>query len=425
MSNSRNVTPDNVSAPRREGAAAGLRNPNHRRSAGRPRTHAVHGSPGGKSGRNEIIRYFEERRSRREVVTTTRTPSGQILDWVLIESQCPDGRIASPPPSGPGLVPGTEPGTKLSGFELDHPDAERGPSGTVPVLHRDFSQLTADRSLADYLSKHGRADIRLIMMPNGTVFADPEIGGHAYAQTQQTVDCWGGEGNLSTWDPYTQSSNDFSLMQIALYNNESGTLQTAEGGWQVYHDKYGDWAPHLFVFYTTDNYKEGSGGYNQEVDGWVQYDSGVYPGATVGPTSTPGGTQYILPIKYQLWQGNWWFRSGGRWIGYYPTSLWEGNQSVFENLGDHASAIQFYGEVADSEGGSTISDMGSGYWAKDGWTWAAYQSNLLVQTDRGGGLSGYNGAGWASDPGMYSVVTQMNSGTNWGSYFWLGGPGAG
>jgi Neprosin len=69
--------------------------------------------------------------------------------------------------------------------------------------------------------------------------------------------------------------------------------------------------------------------------------------------------------------------------------------------------------------------MGSGYWAEDGWTYAAFQSNLLVQTDRNGGLADYNGNGWASDPDMYDIVTQMQSGTSWGSYFWMGEPGAG
>ena len=39
------------------------------------------------------------------------------------------------------------------------------------------------------------------------------------------------------------------------------------------------------------------------------------------PVSTFGGTQYILNLKWQLWQGNWWFRVNGTWIGYYPASL--------------------------------------------------------------------------------------------------------
>lgn len=405
-----------------------IHNPNFKRPVGIPRFRTENHVRSAGTGQDEIIRYFEERYLRREIVKTTRTPSGQIIDWVPIESQCRSGRIARPPANAPRLVAGTEPATHLTRFELERKDAERGPSGTVPMLRRDFSKLHTDRSLADYLSKHGRARKRLVPLANGFPFVEPEIGGHAYALTGQTIHCFGGEGNLSAWDPYTQSSNDFSLMQTGLANNESGTLETAEGGWQVFQDLYGDWAAHLFVFYTTNGYsQEGDniGGYNQDVDGWVQVDNTIFPGTTSSPTSTPGGDQYIMQIKYQLFEGNWWFRCNGRWIGYYPGGLWEGNQSVFDNLADHASLVSFWGEVYDSEGGHTKTDMGSGYWAQDGWTLAAYQSNLLVQTDPGGSLADYNGVGFVSDPNMYDLRTQMKSGTSWGSYFWAGGPGAG
>src|SRR6516162_9406780 len=171
-----------------------IRNPNQKRPSGQPRIQPLNQVPSGHSGRDEIIRYFEERRSRREIVKTTHTPSGQIIDWVSIESQSRGGRIARPPARGPRLVAGTEPRTYLPRFELEHPDVERGPPGTVPIPHRDFSKLHTDGSLADYLSKHGRARKRLVPLPNGFPFADPEIGGHAYAFTGQNVVCFGGEG---------------------------------------------------------------------------------------------------------------------------------------------------------------------------------------------------------------------------------------
>lgn len=54
------------------------------------------------------------------------------------------------------------------------------------------------------------------------------------------------------------------------------------------------------------------------------------------------------------------------------------------------------------------------------------QRNLLVQTDRGGTMADYDGgSGWASDPTLYDIQTQMRSGSSWGSYQWVGGPGAG
>jgi hypothetical protein len=57
-----------------------IRNPNPKPPAGRPRIQAINQVPASQSGRDEIIQYFEERRSRREIVKTTRTPSGQIID---------------------------------------------------------------------------------------------------------------------------------------------------------------------------------------------------------------------------------------------------------------------------------------------------------------------------------------------------------
>jgi hypothetical protein len=309
---------------------------------------------------------------------------------------------------------------------------ERGPQGTIPVLRKDFNKIHSTRSLRDYLAKHGRATSRLRRLPTGLDVPDPEEdGNHRYASTGQSVTCFGGQGTLSAFDPYTESSDDFSLMQIGLSNSDTGQRQTVEAGWQEFQDEYGDWVPHLFTYYTTNGYsKDGDneGGYNQDVDGWVQYDSAVYPGATSSPNSTPGGDQYILQIKYQLYQGNWWLWCNGRWLGYYPAALFMGNRSVFSTLGDHADWIGFWGEVFDSDdvAGRTTTDMGSGYWAEDGWRWSAYQSNLQYQSDRVGAMTDYDGGtGYASDSDMYDVVTQMKSGSSWGSYFWMGGPGAG
>ena len=38
------------------------------------------------------------------MIKTTKTPSGQILDWIKIESQLPTGQVASPPPEIDQLV---------------------------------------------------------------------------------------------------------------------------------------------------------------------------------------------------------------------------------------------------------------------------------------------------------------------------------
>ena len=380
----------------------------------------------------EAVEHFERRRARLQIVETTYTPSGQTLDWIPRQSQLPSGKIATPPPLFDSRVTGGRNYAEPARFELEEDECVRGQEGTVPVLRKDFTKIHVRRSLREYLSKHRGRRRRSNRPPNG-IYAPPpeEGGGHLHAQSGQYVYNLGGEGHISVHDPYTETSDDFSLMQIGIINDENnGLIQSAEAGIQEMQDIYGDYVPHLFVYYTTNNYSnddDNVGGYNQDVDGWVQYDSAVYPGATFTSVSTPGGAQFSILIKYQFYRGNWWFRAGDRWIGYYPGGLYEGNRSVFSSLGDHANWIGFWGEVFDSEdvSGLTSTTMGSGFWAESQWPWAAYQRNLLVQ-DRSGALRDFNADSTVvENPNMYDLEIHMKSGTDWGSYQWLGGPGAG
>jgi hypothetical protein len=135
----------------------------------------------------------------------------------------------------------------------------------------------------------------------------------------------------------------------------------------------------------------------------------------------------MISIKYQLWQDNWWLNCQGRWVGYYPARLFMGNQSVFSTLGDHADRVAFWGEVASFDAGPSKTDMGSGHFGHEGWTRAAYMHNLRVQTDRIGGMSVYDGTHglFVSDPTLYDIDTHFLRGGSWGSFQFVGGPGAG
>jgi Neprosin len=381
----------------------------------------------------EITDYFHRRLERLRIVKTTPTPRGQLIDWIPIESQHPRGLIASPPPGPTSLIErgaDTERMEILARAELEYSGLERGPEGTVPILRKKLDALGYTKSLKKYLSKtRGHRIARL----GRTGFPAPEEdGAHRYGSSGQSITCFGGEGQLSCFDPYTESSDDFSLLQIGLSNSDLGFLQTVEAGWQECQDITGDWVPHLFVYYTTNGYSDdgdNKGGYNTDVDGWVQYDNTIFPGTTFTPYSTRGGDQFKITIKYQLWQDNWWFACQGRWIGYYPARLFMGNQSVFSTLGDHADHIGFWGEVFDSDdvSGRTSTDMGSGYFGESGWPWSGYMHNLMVQTRRDGGMANYDGSAEVSspDPDMYDIDAHFNSGSSWGSYAFVGGPGAG
>ena len=62
-----------------------------------------------------------------------------------------------------------------------------------------------------------------------------------------------------------------------------------------------------------------------------------------------------------------------------------------------------------------------------GWQHSAYMNNLQYQSDTGGTLVDYNGINgiFQEDPDMYQIQPNFNSGTTWGSYAWVGGPGSG
>ena len=364
-------------------------NPNPRPDKGRPnkQTRAPATNP-------EIVRFFEEQRKLLPVVKTTRTPSGQILDWIPIESQHPEGGlIATPPPeryvspAGPTHRPAT--------FEMDDFSIERGPAGTVPVLRRDFSRLHVTDKLRDYPRKRKVDGRRLVHHAGKAPIADPDPFGYYHATSAQSATGYGCQAVLNMWDPYCELSGDHSLSQLGIQNYDNPKLQSLEAGWGVCQDQYGDWQPHLFTYYTTNGYDtdgDGLGGYNRDYTGWVQYDANVFPGIRINGSSNYGGGQTVITIKFQLWQGNWWFQTQGIWMGYYPASLFTG-KNAGTTLGDHGEWLGFWGEVysARSDPTRTTTDMGSGNFAEDEWTWSAFQSNTQIQTDLQGTMADSNG----------------------------------
>ena len=47
----------------------------------------------------ELHQWLDARQKSLTIVKTTKTPSGQFLDWVPVKSQMPGGKIAAPPPA--------------------------------------------------------------------------------------------------------------------------------------------------------------------------------------------------------------------------------------------------------------------------------------------------------------------------------------
>ena len=187
--------------------------------------------------------------------------------------------------------------------------------------------------------------------------------------------------------------------------------------------------PHLFTFFTTDGYggfANNKGGWNQDVTGWVQTDSQIFPGTAFSPLSTRGGTQYDIKIQWRLDNGNWWLFVLDRWIGYYPGSLFGAGTDPNKSLQTGSNQINFYGEIYDSHPQLTKTDMGSGNWPEAGWQQSAYIRNI-VYADSNGADQRYDGSRGivVSDSNRYRMVTNFQGQTSWGSNIYLGGPGAG
>lgn len=395
--------------------------------------------------KRDIIAYFEKQRCNLKIVKTTKSPSGQIIDWIPIESQ---GIIASPPPGGPNLPELPDDAkdaiyndTPILG-DLECEGAELGPEGTVPVPRLDLSRVSGNRSLAELLTKSlPRPDAsRTTTKALAEVLTpDPDADNHFYAQAYQFGKCYGGQGQYSCFDPSIEETNDMSLIQTGLLNEQLGFMQSVEVGLEVITDFYGDSKPHLFTYFRTHGTDQGPGigGYNQDTatattHDWNQIDGTIAPRTTFAPLSVVGDPngQRRVQIATQLFEGNWWVWCQGRWIGYYSASLFQAaGPGSTETLASYADKIGYWGEVgADpAEKASPTTNMGSGQWPERGWPWSAYMHTLGYSPDETGLVAfWFDGTGGVAQPNpdLYKIVPHFTIDTIWGSYVWLGGPGA-
>jgi hypothetical protein len=74
-------------------------------------------------------------------VASTRTSGGQVIDWIPVASQTPDGVIAKPPSSRPIAASSTAAIGQIA-------TPEPGPPGTVPVLRSPYPRCDCDAGYA-------------------------------------------------------------------------------------------------------------------------------------------------------------------------------------------------------------------------------------------------------------------------------------
>jgi hypothetical protein len=351
----------------------------------------------------------------------------QAFDCVPIAEQ-PSVRLLglkaiaqAPPPSVPAAPESADPAPGKAALPAGRVDrfgnAIHCENGTIPMRRVTLEELTRFNDLHEFFQKGpdgaGRAHPAAIA---------PEVYVHKYAHAYQLVNNYGGNSWLNLWSPAINggAGQIFSLSQHWYVGGSGSSLQTAEGGWQVYPGKYGTGNAVLFIYWTADGYNA-TGCYNLDCAAFVQTNNNWHLGAGFSSYSTPGGTQYEFQMQWKLYAGNWWLYLQGTGsydpVGYYPGSIYRGGQ-----LTQFATEIDYGGETV---GSTSWPPMGSGAWASANWSWAAYQ-RLIFYTD----LS-YNGQ-WSAlnpsepSPGCYSLnYTPSSQGGSWGSYFFFGGPGGG
>uniref|UniRef100_A0A0E0CDK0 Neprosin PEP catalytic domain-containing protein n=1 Tax=Oryza meridionalis TaxID=40149 RepID=A0A0E0CDK0_9ORYZ len=347
-------------------------------------------------------------------LATIQSPDGDIIDCVHISKQ--------PAFDHPLLKNHTiqmRPSIQPSGMygEAARPftqtwnqNGEKCPDNTIPIRRTKEEDVMRATSVATFGKKtHGSHHPRLAGVTDG----------HHYGVASATGDAnyYGTKATINLWQPTIATSGDFSLAQLWIsagsYQNKD--LNTIEAGWQVYPALYGDEKTRLFIYWTRDAYDQ-TGCYNLACSGFIQTNTQVVIGGSISPVSIYGGPQY--EYDYLVWKdlagGNWWLQVQGKYVGYWPSSIFTHLQTGV------ADTVEWGGEVNSPR---STTPMGSGHFPKEGFGKASYSKAIQV-VDSSNNLKSPNGVSLIAPlPNCYSVMTGSSSTTSWGTYIYYGGSG--
>ncbi len=290
-------------------------------------------------------------------------------------------------------------------------------TNTIPLRRITLEEMTRFRTLEDFLGKRDRIDQRETRGDMGGTDLVPGDPSHYYAVGSQAVSNFGGDSWLNVWSPRV-STHQMSLSQMWVRGNPDDSKQTIEAGWQVFPDKWSSTQAALFIYYTTNGYKKGSGCYNLDCSGFVQIANNVYLGAGFDHYSERGGGQwgFNLQIKRHT-DGNWWlfYRGAGNYIavGYYPGALYGNGE-----LARQASIIRWGGE---DTGDPTACQMGSGAFPSEGWGRAAYH-DVVFYIDPNTVSQWANLSKVETPPDCYLIDIHNASSNGQKTFFYFGGP---
>lgn len=294
------------------------------------------------------------------------------------------------------------------------------PTGSVSMQLPTNEDVARAGSLNKFLSKYGidnSIDSTSISYSN---IPKPSINGHEYAAYGQAVNAIAAQSTFNIWKPLVEA-NDMSLTQLWLAGGSGSATQTVEVGIQVLPSKYGDYLPHLFIYYTADNYNK-SGCYNLDCSGFIK-TSDILPIGGVIPSSVSGGTQVegTLAFYRDPSTGNWilYYFDGTNYTqsGYYPKALFGKGQ-----LSQYAQYVKFGGEIySPTSTPHTTTDMGSGSFPSGGYKYTAYQRNLKYIDSQSAVHDFSKTVSYIDNTSCYNITTGTD--TTWGSSIYFGGPG--
>ncbi|KAH6828044.1 carboxyl-terminal peptidase [Perilla frutescens var. hirtella] len=348
-------------------------------------------------------------------VKTIQSPDGDIIDCVPSHKQPAfdhpklKGQKPLDPPDRPkGQKSRTVFQENQENFQVWSMSNEFCPEGSIPIRRTREKDVLRASSIRQFGKK--LRQVRRDTSSNGHEHAVGYVSGDEY---------YGAKASLNVWAPVVANQYEFSLSQMWVIAGSFGDdLNTIEAGWQVSPELYGDNYPRFFTYWTSDAY-QATGCYNLLCSGFVQTNNKIAIGAAISPTSAYNGGQFDISLL--VWKdpkhGNWWLEFGnGILVGYWPSFL-------FTHLRDHASMVQFGGEIVNSESSSshTSTQMGSGHFAGEGFGKASYFRNLQIVDWDNNLVPLSNLRVLADHPNCYDIQGGINK--VWGNYFYYGGPG--
>jgi hypothetical protein len=378
---------------------------------------------------NEMRQHLQRHYARTEAQHSFVDENGSIFDCIPIEQQPARRDVQEPLARAPDLPSYGTPGSaadasrgmpveQLNPNRLDrHGNAMYAPEGTIPMRRLTIENLARFETLRHFFQKSPFGSGLPPRASGGSQNpAAPQVAAtHRWAHAAQSVDNLGGHSFLNVWDPPIGANQVFSLSQHWYAGGSGAGLQTAEVGWQVYPQLYGNTQPVFFIYWTADDYQH-TGCYNLSCTAFVQTNRSWAIGGTLSPSSTAGGQQQEIQVAYFLTGGNWWLYVGGtaaaNAIGYYPTSIYRNGA-----LATRASSVDYGGEVV---GTTSWPPMGSGAFANAGYQHAAYQRNIFY-FPTGGGAVDANLTASAASSCFTCAVSKFNP--PWSETIFFGGPG--